>query len=282
MNPQSNSILIRSRILNYLMNYKTPFGHLKTPAGIDKKRSDAIQRALLWCESILVSTLWTPITVGNNISLQRTINGQTIEIFPLQAALMDYGMKSRFTAHHLPIQLNNQNACVRPVRPHSRALHTDLIASMMLLLGRDHIDPAALPRTLHAILTEEQMASLPPLPPPREAYVPGRPSTSGREFLPEPSILELTRRYPNATFSIQFEKRDGTLRNMTARIGVWNGPDGDEKNPHRMSDEMTYDPADYNLKTVVDTDLGEYRHIATDRVTQITIGEQTYQTASSQ
>ena len=264
------------------MNYKTPFGRLETPVGIDKKRIDAVQRALLWCETILNTTLWTPVSVGNNVSLQRIINGQTIEIFPLEAALMDLGQKSRFNKDHLPIHLNNLNACVRPTHPRSHPLHTDMIASMILFLGRTEIDSAAVPRTLLAILTKEQIASLPPPPPPRRAYVPGQPSTSGRAFIPESSILELIRRYPNATFSIQFEKRDGTLRNMTARIGVWNGPDGDEKNPHRVSDEMTYDPADYNLKTVVDTELGEYRHIATDRVTQISIGERTYQIASSQ
>jgi len=68
------------------MIHKTPFGLLKCPVRIEKKRIDAVQRALLWCETILTSTLWTPKSVGNNISLQRTINGQTIEIFPLEAA----------------------------------------------------------------------------------------------------------------------------------------------------------------------------------------------------
>ena len=89
------------------MNHKTPFGLLNSLAQIEEKRSDAVQRALRWCEAILTSTLWTPITVGNNISLQRTINEQTIEIFPLEAAFMDLGMKSKFNADHLPIHLNN-------------------------------------------------------------------------------------------------------------------------------------------------------------------------------
>jgi hypothetical protein len=155
-----------------------------------------------------------------------------------------------------------------------------MIASMILLLGRADIDSAAVPRTLHAILTQKQIASLPPPPPPRGAYVPGQPSTSGREFLPEPSILELVSQHQNTKFSIQFEKRDGTLRNMTARIGVWKGPNGDEKNPRRVSDEMSYDPSEYNLKIVFDMEKSEYRNIATDRVTQISIGGQTYHTAS--
>ena len=264
------------------MNYETPFGQLKTTGTIDNKRSDAVQRALHWCETILASTFWTPVLVGGNISLQRTINGQTIEIFPLEAALMDFGMKSRFPPNHLPIQLNNRNACVRPTHRRTRPLHTDMIASMILLLGSPELDPTVVPRTLHPILTEEQLSMLPPPAPPRGAYVPGRPSTSGREFLSEANVLELTRSNPNAMFSIQFEKRNGTLRNMTARLGIWEEANGEQKNPQLVSDTMSYDPTDYNLQIVFDVELGEYRSIATDRVTQITIGGQTHQTASAQ
>jgi hypothetical protein len=85
------------------MNHKTPFGLLKPIDQIEEKKIDTVQRALRWCEAILTSTLWTPITVGNNISLQRTINEQKIEIFPLEAAFMDLGMKSKFNPDHLPI-----------------------------------------------------------------------------------------------------------------------------------------------------------------------------------
>ncbi|MDA0649311.1 MAG: hypothetical protein O3B00_08645 [archaeon] len=262
------------------MNHKTPFGLLNSLAQIEKKRSDAVQRALRWCEKILSSTLWTPITVGNNISLQRTINEQTIEIFPLEAAFMDLGMKSKFNADHLPIHLNNVNACVRSIHTHPRPLHTDMIASMILLLGRAEINPAAVPRTLRSILTAEQIASLPPPPPSRPRYIPGQPSTSGREFLPEARILELSDQNQNTIFSLQFEKRDGTLRNMTARIGVWKGPGGDESNPRVEEAVRSYNPSDYNLKTVFDMQKRQYRNVATDRVTKITIGGRAYQTAS--
>jgi hypothetical protein len=262
------------------MNHKTPFGLLKSTAQIEGKRIDAVQRALRWCEAILTSTLWTSITVGNNISLQRTINEQKIEIFPLEAAFMDIGMKSKFNPDHLPIHLNNSNACVRSIHAHPRPLHTDMIASMILLLGRAEINPAAVPRTLHSLLTEEQIASLPPPPPPRGRYIPGRPSTSGREFLLESRILELSEQNSNTIFSIQFEKRDGTLRNMNARIGVWRGPGGDENNTHAADAIMSYDPTDYHLKTVFDMQKRQYRNIPTDRVTKITIGGSTYHTAS--
>ena len=264
------------------MIHKTPFGLLKSPPRVEKKRLDAVQRALRWCESLITNTLWTPISVGNKISLQRTINEQTIEIFPLEAAFLDLGIKSRFSADHLPINLNNLNACVRSTHSHPRPLHTDMTASMILLLGLAEFDPAAVPRTLRPILTVEQIASLPPSPPPRPRYIPGQPSTSGREFLPESRILELSDQNQNTIFSIQFEKRDGTLRNMNARIGVWKGPGGDESNPRAADAVRSYNPSDYNLKTVFDMQKEQYRNIATDRVTQITIGGHTYSTASAQ
>ena len=155
-----------------------------------------------------------------------------------------------------------------------------MIASMMLLLGRTEFNPAAVPRTLHSILTAEQLSSLPPPPPARQPNVPGRPSTSGREFLPETRIIRLTRQNPNTIFTIQFEKRDGTLRNMTARIGVWNDANGDENNTRAAEEAMSYNPADYNLKAVFDMENGQYRTIATDRITMISIGENTYHTTS--
>ena len=262
------------------MNHKTPFGPLNPPEKIEQKRIDAVQRALRWCETILSSTLWTPIIFGNSISFQRTINEQTIEIFPLEAAYVDLDMKSRFTADHLPIYLNNSNACVRSTHSRPRPLHTDMVASMILLLGRAEFNPAAVPRTLHSILTAEQISSLPSPPTARQPYIPGRPSTSGREFLSESRILGLSRQNPNAEFTIQFEKRDGSLRNMTARIGIWKDVNGDENNTRVAEEAMSYNPADYNLKAVFDMENGQYRTIATDRVTMITIDGRKYRSTS--
>ena len=125
------------------------------------------------------------------------------------------------------------------------------------------------------------MALLPPSPPPRERFIPGQPSTSGREFIPESRILGFIRQNPNTIFSIQFEKRNGTLRNMIARLGVWKGQGGDESNS-RPGAVVSYDPSDYNLKTVFDMQIQQYRNIATDRVTMIAIGGQTDSTASAQ
>ena len=146
------------------MLHKTPFGLLQSPPRARKERIDAVLRALRWCETILAGSLWTHNSTGHKISLQRTINKQSIEIFPLEAACLDLGMQSRFPASHLPIYLNNSNACVRSTRHRPRPLHTDMIASVMLLLGSDDFDPYQVPATLRPILTVKQLAVLPPRP----------------------------------------------------------------------------------------------------------------------
>ena len=259
----------------------TPFGHLPLLPHIDTNRINAVLRALHWCETLLESTLWTPATDGTSMSLQRTMNGQRIELFPLEAALMDLGMNSQFQTGHLPIRLNAGNACVRSFNTRPRPLHTDMIASMILLLGTSEVDPVAVPRTLRSILTAEQRASLPP-PRRREPYVAGRPSTSGREFLPESQVLELSAQHQNVVFTIQFEMRNGNLRNMIAREEVLMETKEDNGSPQVTSAGMSYNPSDYHLKTVFDMQREGYRNIATDRVTKITIGGHTYSTASAQ
>ena len=263
------------------MNHETPFGMLTTVSQVDSKKMKAVQRALRWCETILESTLWTRSKEGSSISLQQTINRQLVEIFPLEGALMDLGMKSRFPTNHLPILLNRSNACVRTLQHQPRPLHTDMIASMLMLLGVPDFNPLAVPRTMHKILTAEQRASLPPHTR-REAYVAGRPSTSGRDFLPELTIMDLLNQHPNVIFSIQFEMRNGELRNMNAQEGALMQEEGGEGTPRTTGTGMSYDPADYHLKTVLDVERGQYRCIATDRVTKITIVGKTYRTTSAQ
>ena len=114
----------------------------------------------------------------------------------------------------------------------------------------------------------------------RSFNAPAPPSTSGRTFLPQSQVLSLLRDNPNTIFSIQFEKRDGTLRNMNARTGVYRPrPDGTQR---ITGAGMKYNPSDFELRTVWDMQKDAYRHIAVDRVTRITIGGQTYRTASAQ
>ena len=262
------------------MIYETPFGILTTVTQIDSKKMAAVQKALRWCETILESTLWTRSTEGSSICLQQTINQQLVQIFPLEGALMDLGMKSRFSTNHLPIHLNRSNACVRTLQNQPRPLHTDMIASMLLLLGGSDFNPLVVPKTMHSILTAKQRASLPPHA--RSGpYVAGRPSTSGRDFLPELTIMELLNQHPNVIFNVQFEMRNGELRNMNAQDGVLMQEEQDGIVPPITGAGMSYDPADYHLKAVIDIERGQYRCIATDRVTKITIGERTYRTTSA-
>lgn len=144
------------------MSIKTPFGTVKVPENVHKDRASAVIRALHWCEQLATGSLWTSNMISNRASLIRTINGQKVEIFPLEAARLDFGLGSVFPAAHLPINLNNVNACVRShrsIRP--RPLHTDMIASMILLLGCENVNPIEVPNTLHKILTKEQLAEIP-------------------------------------------------------------------------------------------------------------------------
>ncbi len=114
----------------------------------------------------------------------------------------------------------------------------------------------------------------------RSFEAPAPPSTSGRTFLPEQQVLGLLANNGGKIFSIQFEKRDGTLRNMTARTGVYRGPGGEGS---RLTGEgMKYDPTDYQLRGVFDLERDQYRMIGTDRVTRITIGGRTYRSSSAQ
>ncbi len=144
----------------------TPFGPLHPPSGIKKERVDAVVRALDWCEEIATGSLWSAHRNGERISLCQIINGHSLEMFPLEAARLDLGLESTFASRHLPIHLNRVNACVRfnrRIRP--IPLHTDMIASMVLLLGSEDFPPSHVPYTLHEILTSEQLAELPTIQP---------------------------------------------------------------------------------------------------------------------
>lgn len=259
------------------MMQKTPFGTLTVSPEDDRNRVVAVLRALSWCESLLETAGWTPCVNETSVSLQRTMNGQTVEIFPLEAARMDLGRSSSFSREHLPITLNGKDACVRCIPVEPRPLHTDMVASMILLLGRDELFAAAIPRTLHPILTSDQLATLPRRQR-RERTVPGQPSTSGREFLPEEQVLALLDAHPSMTFEVQFEMRSGRLRNMTARLERENSDEA----TFTEGRSLGYNPADYHLVPVVDLQLNQYRNVATDRVTRITVGETVLSTDSAE
>lgn len=67
-------------------------------------------------------------------------------------------------------------------------------------------------------------------------------------------------------FTVDFIKKDGTPRTMTARLGVKKGVSGEGKK---------YNPEDYNLLTVYDMQKGAFRNIGLDTVTRVTISGET-------
>jgi len=143
----------------------TPFGQLLVSMDLSKRKVMAILRALDWCDAIAEGSLWKKSKREGFVSFIQSINGLSVEIFPLRAASLDAGNPNLHQRYHLPIFLNGESACVRAhsaTRP--RPLHTDMVASMILLLGSENFDPLEVPRTLKAILTEEQQALLPPEP----------------------------------------------------------------------------------------------------------------------
>jgi hypothetical protein len=261
------------------MNQKTPFGMIPIPANVTKSRTDAIHRALEWCDSLLAATRWTRRVEEDGISLLRTINHRTIKVYPLEAAKMDLGLQTRFAANHLPVQIDDEAVCVRAVKRKPQPLHTDMVAGMILLLGGVDFNPAAVPATMHSILTPDQRQALPPGPR-RQRYVPGQPSTSGRVFLPEDNILNLLNEHGGDVFHVQFEKRDGTLRNMTARLEGTNSSEGDDSSDERPS--RPYNPADYHLVPVIDLRINQHRNMATDRITRMVIAERILSTESAE
>lgn len=262
------------------MSQMTPFGILNYPEDSNTEKVNAVLRALDWCQSILEGSLWVPIINGNHTSLTRTINQHTIEVFPIEGAYLDLGMNSRFKKHHVPIHLNNNIACIQSTNRKSSPLHTDMVASVILLFGQENFNPQLVPQTLHSLLTDEQRASL-PKPPHIRRYVPGQPSTSGREFLPEHRVIEMFHQHPDSPFQVQFEKRDGTLRNMIARLN-FEKVDAGEQIDIQAGHGLRFNPLDYHLQSVTDMVLQEFRLLATDRITEITIAHQTYQTSSAE
>lgn len=68
-------------------------------------------------------------------------------------------------------------------------------------------------------------------------------------------------------FGVQFVKKDGSIRDMVARLGVKKGVTGEG---------MKYNPADFNLITAFDMHIKKHRHISVDTLTQLKINGQIF------
>lgn len=68
-------------------------------------------------------------------------------------------------------------------------------------------------------------------------------------------------------FSVVFIKKDGTLREMTARLGV---------KKHLKGGTLTYNPKEHNNMIVFDMGKKQYRTIPFDRVVKIKANNEVY------
>ena len=68
-------------------------------------------------------------------------------------------------------------------------------------------------------------------------------------------------------FSVKFRKKDGTVREMVARLGV---------KRHLKGGTLTFNPTDYNLITAFDMQKAEYRMISIDTLMQLKVDGKTY------
>lgn len=70
-----------------------------------------------------------------------------------------------------------------------------------------------------------------------------------------------------AFFSVSFLKADGTLRDMTCRLGVSKGVKGVG---------MAYDPKEHDLLTVFDVQKNDYRMIRLETLKRVTVDGRSY------
>ena len=72
-------------------------------------------------------------------------------------------------------------------------------------------------------------------------------------------------------FSVEFTKRDGSLRTMQARLGVTS---------HLKGGEKAFDDAEKGILTVYSVDAAGYRSVRLDAIRSLTIAGQTYRDAA--
>jgi len=68
-------------------------------------------------------------------------------------------------------------------------------------------------------------------------------------------------------FAVEFEKRDGTLRTMQARLGV---------TAHLKGGTKSYSDAAHGIVTVYSVDAGGYRSVRLDAIRSLTVRGTTY------
>ncbi len=142
---------------------KTSFGSLDFPINLATKQRNAVLRALSWCKELAdLSDVWSKEVRDNanyGTALNREINGKTLSIYPLLAARLDAGLYTRqLSLNHLPVWLDGEKICIVSARGKGHDLHTDLVASLILLLGQEEPVLQTLPQTLRRASTRRCLA----------------------------------------------------------------------------------------------------------------------------
>ena len=68
-------------------------------------------------------------------------------------------------------------------------------------------------------------------------------------------------------FTVHFRKKDGTIRKMTCRRGV---------KSHLKGGKLNWNPANFNMVTVFDTEKGAYRTINANTATYLATAKKTF------
>ncbi len=81
------------------------------------------------------------------------------------------------------------------------------------------------------------------------------------------NALKLIKQTNGQIFSVLFTKKDGSDREMVCRLGV---------TKHLKGGELAYDPQDFDMVTVFDTQKQGYRMISLNTLKRITVSGETY------
>lgn len=79
---------------------------------------------------------------------------------------------------------------------------------------------------------------------------------------------ELMKSTEGRIFSVTFQKKDGSERDMVCRLGV---------TKHLKGGELAYEPAEYDLMTVFDLQKNGYRMINLDTVKRVKVDGEEFQ-----
>ena len=139
---------------------ETPFGTLCVSPQLAKHQREAIHRALGWCEGMVNGhPHWKKSARSSDdlgVGLHRDINGHSLTVYPLLAAKLDAGIYVReVDLNHLPVWVDGTKVCIVGQKGRGHDLHTDLVATLILLVGQDEPNPKSMPRTLARALFPE-------------------------------------------------------------------------------------------------------------------------------